>query len=100
MTWRGGRGPYVLADTTAHARGVVGHHATDHAGVDRGGVWPNLVLNGVSVLLLVPRQQSVDLASDQPRLHCDAATISLQHDTDTLASAERRQIFEQPPSPT
>ena len=39
--------------------------------------WPNLVLDGVIVLLLVRSQYLVDLPTNQARLHCDLVTIPL-----------------------
>jgi hypothetical protein len=48
-----------------------------HAAVNRGGVRPDLVLDRVVVLVLVGCQDAVDLAANQPRLHCDLAAITL-----------------------
>ncbi len=69
---------HVLADTAAHAGGVVGDHSTNHAGVDGGRVGANLVLDVVLALGLVPGQQRVDLTTNQSWLNSDAATIALQ----------------------
>ncbi len=69
---------HVLADAAAHAGGVVGDHAADHAGVDRGGVGANLVLDVMLALGLVPSQQRINLPANQSWLNSDAAAITLQ----------------------
>ena len=68
----------VLADTTAHARGVVGHHAAHHRTVNGRWVRANLVLDLVAALLEMPLQDLVDLPTNQARLNSNHAAISLQ----------------------
>ena len=85
-------GTHVLADSAAHARGIIGHHASNHAGVNGGGVRPNLVLNVMPALGLVPCEQCVDLSTNQSWLNCDAAAITL------FDSAIIRQVSVSDPS--
>lgn len=64
-----------------HARGVVGNDASNHARVDGGWVWADLVLNRQLVLASMSCQDAVDLSSNQAWLHSDRATITLpRHD--------------------
>lgn len=70
----------VLADTTAHAGRVVGHHAANHGTVNGGRVWANLVLDWVAALLEMPLQDLVDLAANQSWLNSDHAAITLHAD--------------------
>ncbi len=51
---------------------------THHAGVDGRGVRPDLVLHSVVVLRLVRRQDAVDLAANEPRLHRNLAAVTLR----------------------
>mmetsp|Transcript_16669 Transcript_16669/g.39581 ORF Transcript_16669/g.39581 Transcript_16669/m.39581 type:complete len:378 (-) Transcript_16669:897-2030(-) len=54
----------VLGDPTAHAAGVVGHNPADHAAVDGGGVWADLVLDVMAALLFVVLKDAVHLPAN------------------------------------
>mmetsp|Transcript_6282 Transcript_6282/g.21566 ORF Transcript_6282/g.21566 Transcript_6282/m.21566 type:complete len:564 (+) Transcript_6282:1578-3269(+) len=67
----------VLGHAAAHARGVVGDDAPNHARVDGGGIGPDLVLLRGVVLLVVGREDAVHLPANQPRFHRHRRAITV-----------------------